>query len=108
MTALADRQYAFCDYRLDAVTRELLGPDGATIPLTSKTFDVLLQLIEHRGRVLSKDELLAAVWPGRVVEENNLPQVISALRKALGGSAGDHRYIITVPGRGYRFVAALD
>ena len=108
MATSVDCRHSFCGYRLDAVTRELFGPDGTSVALTSKTFDVLLQLIEHRGRVLGKDELLAAVWPGRVVEENNLTQAISALRKALGGGAGDHRYIITVPWRGYRFVAALD
>ncbi len=102
------RQYAFSGYRLDAVSRELSGPDGAPIALASKALDVLLQLIEHRDRVLGKEELLAAVWPGRVVEENNLTQAVSALRKALGVGAGDHRYIVTVPGRGYRFVAALD
>ena len=55
--------------------------------------------------MVAKDELLAMVWPGRVVEENNLTQAISALRRALGTEAGEHRYIVTVPGRGYRFVA---
>ena len=108
MTAPANRQYAFSGYRVDALTRELSGPDGAAVPLTSKALDVLLQLIEHRDQFLSKDQLLLAVWPGRVVEENNLTQAVSALRRALGGAAGDHRYIVTVPGRGYRFVAALD
>lgn len=107
MTATLDRQYAFDGYRLDARTRELLSPGGAAVPLTSKAFEVLLHLVEHRDRVLAKDELLGAVWTHRVVEENNLTQAISALRKALGGGASDHRYIVTVPGRGYRFVAAV-
>ncbi len=105
MTGPADQQYAFCGHRLDGRRRELTGPDGAAIALTSKAFDVLLKLIERREQVMGKDELLAAVWPRRVVEENNLTQAVSALRKALGGDARDHRYIITVPGRGYRFVA---
>lgn len=108
MTGSAQRGYGFHGYRLDAVSRELLAPGGEPIALTAKALDVLLQLIEHRDRVMSKDELLAAVWPGRVVEENNLTQAISALRRALGTGAGDHRYIVTVPGRGYRFVAALE
>ncbi|HEX5960191.1 MAG TPA: winged helix-turn-helix domain-containing protein [Rhodanobacteraceae bacterium] len=68
---------------------------------------MLLYLIEQRGRVVDKNELIAAVWAGRVVEENNLTQAISALRKAFGVGAGEHRYIVTVPGRGYRFVAEL-
>jgi serine/threonine-protein kinase len=107
VTATLDRQYAFDGYRLDARTRELRSPDGAAVALTSKAFEVLLHLVEHRDRVIGKDELLGAVWTHRVVEENNLTQAISALRKALGGGASDHRYIVTVPGRGYRFVAAV-
>lgn len=108
MATPQSQTYRFADYRLDAVTRELWAPDGTAIPLTAKAFDVLLYLIDHRDRVASKDELLAAVWPGRVVEENNLTQAISALRRALGTGAGDHRYIVTLPGRGYRFVATLN
>jgi serine/threonine-protein kinase len=100
--------YRFAGYRIDAVSRELRAPDGTSIPVTAKSLDVLLHLIEHRDRVVGKDELLAAVWPRRVVEENNLTQAISALRHAFGTAAGDHRYIVTVPGRGYRFVAALE
>lgn len=105
MSASAPRQYCFDGYRLDAVTRELRAPDDSPIALTPKSLDVLLQLVEHRDRIIDKDQLLQAVWPGRVVEENNLTQAISSLRKAFGVSGGDHRYIVTVPGRGYRFVA---
>ncbi|MEZ0471535.1 tetratricopeptide repeat protein [Luteimonas salinilitoris] len=90
------------------MTRELFAPDGAAVALTPKAIDVLLQLIEHRGQILGKDALLASVWPGRVVEENNLTQLISALRRAFGTGAGDHRYIVTVPGRGYCFVATVE
>ena len=56
-------------------------------------------LIEHRGSVLSKDDLMSAVWPDTVVEENNLGQNISKLRSVLGESPGDHRWIVTLPGR---------
>lgn len=99
------RQYGFANYRVDVVSRELFGPADAAIPLTAKALDVLVYLLEHRDRVVEKDELLGAVWAGRVVEENNLTQAISSLRKAFGVGAGEHRFIVTVPGRGYRFVA---
>lgn len=105
MSVAATRHYRFESYRLDVQTRELRQGDGPALPLTTKAFDTLCYLIEHRQRVVGKDELLAAVWPGRVVEENNLNQAIAALRRALGTSAGEHRYVVTVPGRGYRFVA---
>lgn len=103
----ARRLYEFAGFRLDGMARELLGPDHSPLPLASRAIDVLLYLIEQRARVVAKDELLAAVWKGRVVEENNLTQAISALRKAFGAGGGDHRYIVTVPGCGYRFVADL-
>jgi serine/threonine-protein kinase len=99
------RLYEFPGFRLDAVSRELFGADHASIPLASKALDVLVYLIEHRDRTVGKGELLAAVWAGRVVEENNLTQAVSALRKAFGVGAGEHRYIVTIPSRGYRFVA---
>ena len=100
-------QYAFDGFALDTQSRELRGSDGEALALTAKAFDTLCYLIEHRDRIVGKDELLAEIWPGRIVEENNLTQAVSALRRALGVSAGDHRYIVTVPGRGYRFVAEL-
>lgn len=96
--------YEFGDFRLDASKRLLLR-GGEPVPLTPKVFDTLLYLVEHRGTVLSKDELMAAIWPDTVVEENNLGQNISKLRGVLGESRGENRYIVTVPGRGYRFVA---
>lgn len=101
------RYYEFSGFRLDVVARELLGPDRTRVPLTSKALDVLIYLIEQRGRVVFKNELLAAVWSGRIVEENNLTQAISSVRRAFGTGVGDHRYIVTVPGRGYRFVARI-
>jgi DNA-binding winged helix-turn-helix (wHTH) protein/TolB-like protein/Tfp pilus assembly protein PilF len=106
MNAPSPRRYAFGDFRVDALTREL-HQNGVSIALTPKVFDTLLYLVRNAGVVLSKDQLLAAIWPGRIVEENNLNQTISALRRVLGASAGDHRFIVTEPGRGYRFVAEL-
>ena len=99
------RRYRFATYRLDTRSRELREGDGAPVPLTAKAFDTLVYLIEHRDHVVSRDELLGAVWAGRVVEENTLTQAIAALRRALGTQAGEHTFIVTVPGRGYRFVA---
>ena len=84
--------------------RRLLRGDQ-TLPLTPKAFDALLYLIERRGSVVTKDEMLAALWPDVAVEENNLGQAISKLRHALGETPGDNTYIATIPGRGYRFVA---
>lgn len=101
------RQYEFSGYRLDAVSRELFGPDGAQVPVASRALDVLAYLIQQRNRVVDKDDLLAAVWAGRVVEENNLTQAISALRKAFGVRPPEHRFIVTISGRGYRFVAKV-
>lgn len=99
------RHYEFSGYRLDTCSRELRCPSGAVAALSSKAVDVLEYLIAHRDRMVDKAELLSTVWADRVVEENNLSQAISALRKVFGVGAGEHRYILTVPGRGYRFVA---
>lgn len=101
------RCYQFETFTLDTRTRELRRGDGLPLPLSAKAFDTLCFLVENRERVVSKDELLASVWAGRVVEENNLTQAVSALRKAMGSGAGDHRYVVTIPGRGYRFVAEV-
>ncbi|PYS98760.1 MAG: hypothetical protein DMF63_14310 [Acidobacteria bacterium] len=99
--------YEFDGFRVDPVRRQLLH-NGAPIPLTSKSFDTLLFLIRHSGSTVSKIELMNAVWSDSAVEENNLTQQISALRRALGERPRDHRFIVTVPGRGYSFVAAID
>jgi DNA-binding winged helix-turn-helix (wHTH) protein/TolB-like protein/Tfp pilus assembly protein PilF len=98
--------YAFGDFHLD-VSKRLLLRAGEPIPLTPKVFDTLLYLVEHAGTALSKDELMSAVWPDTVVEENNLGQNISKLRSALGEGRGDHRWIVTLPGHGYRFVSEV-
>ncbi len=97
--------YEFGDYRLDTVRRRLTRRGGAALPLTPKAFDTLLFLLEHRNEILAKEDLLEALWPGRIVEENNVNQHISMLRRALGDTPGEHQYIVTIPGRGYRFVA---
>lgn len=97
-------RYAFGDFRVDATSRQLQRSDGTPVPLTPRVFDTLLLLVEHAGEVLGKDRLMAAIWPNRIVEENNLTQNISTLRRVLGASAGDHRYILTESGQGYRFI----
>lgn len=98
------RHLRFGRHRIDTVARELHDDDGRLVPLTGKAFDTLCCLIARRDRVVGKDELIAAVWPGRVVEENNLTQAISSLRRGLGEEAAS---IVTVPGRGYRFAAEV-
>ena len=96
--------YEFEGFRVDPLKRMLLR-DGTSVSLTSKTLDTLLVLLNNRGKVVSKDDLMRILWPDTVVEENNLTQQISMLRKVLGEGARDHRFIVTVPGRGYSFVA---
>lgn len=99
--------YEFGDFRVDPLRRLLLGRDHQPVPVTPKAFDTLLYLIEHRDAVLDKEILMKAIWPDTAVEENNLNQNISALRRVLGGKRNENRYIVTVPGRGYRFVAGV-
>ena len=98
--------YIFSEFSLDP-SRRLLTRNGEQIDLSPKAFELLLTLIENRGRVLSKDELLERVWDGQFVEENNLAVQVSALRKAFGETSHDHRFIVTVPGKGYKFVAEI-
>ena len=96
--------YEFGPFRVDPVKRLLLR-DGEPVSLTPKAMEILLVLVENKGEVLVKEELMERIWPDTVVEEGNLNRNISTLRKVLGESPEDHRYIVTVPGRGYRFVA---
>ncbi|MBL8520949.1 MAG: winged helix-turn-helix domain-containing protein [Betaproteobacteria bacterium] len=98
---------AFGPFRADAFARTLVHDTQGLVNLTPKQFDTLLLLITHPGEVLDKDRILAEVWTGSVVEENNLSQAVSALRKALGDDGEAHRYILTVPRKGYRFVAEV-
>ena len=106
MNAAEPQIYEFDDFRLDA-GRRLLLQRGEPVPLKPKVFDTLLYLARHQGRILEKDELMRAIWPDAIVEENNLNQNVSTLRRALGESLGENRYIVTVPGRGYRFAATV-
>ena len=98
--------YEFGEYRVDA-GKLLLSRSGQPVPLTPKVFDTLLLLVKRSGEVLDKEALLRAVWPDTLVEENNLNQNISTLRRVFGESRGENRYIATVPGRGYRFMAEV-
>ncbi len=99
--------YEFGDFRIDTARRLLLAGDGLARSLAPKAFDTLLYMVEHSDALLHKEALMKAIWPDTVVEENNLNQNISILRRVLGGSRQEHRYIVTVPGHGYRFVAAV-
>lgn len=96
--------YEFGDFRLDAGKRLLWRAD-AQVPLRPRVFETLLFLVENHDTVLDKERLMEAVWPDSIVEENNLTQNISTLRRVFGETPGSHHYIVTVPGRGYRFVA---
>jgi len=99
--------YAFETFRLDPAKRLLLVEGGEEVPLMPKAFDILHYLVGHPGEVVEKDALMSAIWPDRIVEENNLTQNISALRRVLGEKHRDNRFIATVPGRGYKFVAKV-
>ena len=105
---MTDRVFGFGGFRLDASRRLLFGVDGEPVPLNSRAFDTLAYLVEHSQQLLDKATLLAAIWPNTVVEDNNLNQCIWALRRALGERPGEHRFIVTVPGRGFRFVATVE
>ncbi len=99
-------RYTFGSFLLDTEARAL-SRDGEAVPLAGKTFETLVALVENRGRLVDKDELLSRVWPGIVVEEANLSQAVFTVRKILGDTPKDPRYIATVAGRGYQFVAPV-
>src|SRR6516164_11257839 len=98
--------YEFGPFRVD-VQREILLRAGEPVPLKPKTFHILLVLVRHSQEVVTKDDLMKAVWPDTFVEEANLSRNIFMLRKALGESPQDRRYVVTVPGRGYRLVDSV-
>src|SRR5271170_2316840 len=98
--------YEFGPFRVDPEKETLLRA-GDPIPLTPKTFQILLVLVRHSKEVVTKDDLMKAVWPDTFVEEANLSRNIFMLRKALGESPQDHQYILTVPGRGYRLAESV-
>ncbi len=107
MSAATAEICQFHGYRLDMVRRQLVDPDGAPVQLMPKAIETLVHLVLNAGQTVTKDQLLRTVWPDTVVEENNLTQNISALRRAFGEKLGEHRFIVTIPGRGYRFVAPV-
>ena len=98
--------YEFGPFRVDP-DKQVLMRDNQPVPVTSKTFDTLLILVRHSREVVSKEDLMNELWPDSFVEEGNLKQNIFMLRKALGDSPEDRRYIVTLPGKGYRFVAEV-
>jgi eukaryotic-like serine/threonine-protein kinase len=98
--------YEFGPFRLDPDHRQLFR-ENQPVPLQPKAFDILLALVENSERVVLKDDLMKMVWPGTFVEEANLAQNISVLRRTLGEAAGENRYIVTLPGRGYQFVSQV-
>jgi TolB-like protein/Flp pilus assembly protein TadD len=98
--------YEFGPFRLDT-QRCLVLREGVPMNLSPKAFETLLVLVENNGRVMKKEDLMARIWANSFVEEGNLTQNIFILRKALGEGPNDHRYIVTVPGQGYRFVASV-
>src|SRR5579863_266162 len=100
--------YEFSGFRLDMQQRLLTASaNGRPIPLPPKAFETLLYFVERRGELLEKTSLMKAIWPNIIVEENSLNQNISVIRRALGENPGEHRFIVTEPGRGYRFVAPV-
>jgi DNA-binding winged helix-turn-helix (wHTH) protein/tetratricopeptide (TPR) repeat protein len=98
--------YEFGPFRLDPDHRQLLR-ENQPVPLQPKAFEILLALVENSERVVLKDDLMKMVWPGTFVEEANLAQNVSVLRRTLGEAAGENRYIVTLPGRGYQFVSLV-
>ena len=98
--------YSFGPYVVDAGKR-LLWRDRALVPITSKAFEILLLLIQRRGRVVEKQELLEEIWRRTAVEENTLTRHISTLRKILEERPDHHEYMLTIPGHGYQFVAEV-
>ena len=100
--------YEFGEFQLDTGKRLLRRLDGTPVLLTPRVFETLLYMVEHHDAVLDKERIMEAVWPDSIVEENNLAQAISKLRQVFGETPGSHSYIVTVPGRGYRFVAEVN
>lgn len=107
MDEVSTPDYEFGGFRLDTRLHSLVGPSGHPVPLQSRAFATLRYLVERAGEIVEKQSLMDAVWPKVVVEENNLSQCILAIRRALGETADERRFILTVPGRGYKFVAPV-
>ena len=106
MSPQTSRFYEFGRFRIDRAER-VLTQEGEPLLLSPKLFDTLLLLVENSGHIVDKDRLMEELWPNTFVEEGNLTQNISVLRKLLGDAGGGQRFIQTVPRRGYRFVAPV-
>src|SRR5262245_31883855 len=107
MSSQTTQAYVFGRFRID-VGKRLLFVKDELVALTPKAFDTLLVLVENRGTVLSKEQLMRLVWADHIVEENNLAQNIHLIRKSLGEGSEGVKYIETIPKRGYRFVADVE
>ena len=105
MSSLTSKLYEFDQFRLDSQNR-VLRRAGTAVSLTPKAFDLLLVLVQNAGKIVTKDELMKAVWPDSFVEESNLTQTIFMVRKALDETT-DRRYILTVQSQGYRFLVPV-
>lgn len=103
----ADERLAFGDFVLDRARRRVWRRDGTEVELTPRLLAALVLFVDSDGELLDKDVLMARLWPGLVVEENNVSQVVSALRRALGDHHHDAQFIQTVPRRGFRFIAPV-
>ena len=107
MDEISRSTYEFGGFRLNPGAHSLVGPDGAPIELPSRAFDALLCLVQRAGQVVDKATLLRVVWPRTVVEDNSLYQCVLAIRRALGDDGAERRFVITLPGRGFQFVAPV-
>jgi DNA-binding winged helix-turn-helix (wHTH) protein len=104
--ASTDHAISFGPFRL-VPSRQLLLEDGKPVRLGSRALDILIALVERPNELVSKEDLIARVWPDTFVEEGNLRVHIAALRRALGDGQAGRRYVANIPGRGYRFVAPI-
>src|SRR5580658_9267056 len=99
--------FQFGEFQVDVLTRTLRRQDQI-VTLNRRAFDVLVYLVQNLGKALTRDELLKNVWPDTFVDENSLAQSVSVLRRALEEKPGDNSYIVTLPGRGYQFIAPVE
>ena len=106
MSMKAGEIFQFGKFQIDARARTLRREEKP-VTLNYRAFDVLLYLVQNPGRALTRDELLKNVWHDTYVDEHNLAQSISVLRKALEEKPGDNNFIVTLPGRGYQFVSQV-
>ena len=102
----SSKVYEFSGFRLEGTQRRLLY-HGQPVPLTGKVLDLLLFLVEMRGQLVVKEELMKEIWPDAIVEENNITVSMSILRKTLGEDRSSPRFIETIPRQGYRFIAEV-